>query len=82
MKLIACQITEYDQLLMLATSLNQPQQVKAISEAKTRIYTTKRKYDDCYTAEDSSNKVVNDNDAETSEVAEDFGSREKRQKNG
>ncbi|RCI01243.1 hypothetical protein CU097_015812 [Rhizopus azygosporus] len=55
---------------MLANSLNQPQLVEAI---------------DVY-AEDSSDKAVTDNDendnlldAETSEVAQDFGSRKKRE---
>ncbi|CAO3701880.1 unnamed protein product [Rhizopus stolonifer] len=84
MKLIDSQITEYDRLLTLANSSNQPQLVEAINEAKTRIYTIKRKYDDCFTAEDSSDKVVAGNDenddlldAETFEFAQDSSSRGK-----
>lgn len=84
MKLIDSQITEYDQLLTLANSHNQPKLVEAISEVKTRICMTKRNYDNCFAAENSSDKVVIDNDendhliydAETPEVSEGSGSRE------
>lgn len=84
MKLIDSQITEYDRLFTLANSLNQSELVEAISEAKTRICMTKRKYDDCFAAENSSDEVVIDcgeNDyltkaAETSEVAGDSASKE------
>ena len=65
LKLIDSQITEYDRLLTLANSLNQPRLVEAITGAKSRICTTKRKYGDCFTVENTSDNVLDDVENDT-----------------
>jgi hypothetical protein len=50
------QLVEYDNLLTLAYSLNQPQLGEAVNDAKLRTLTMKRKYEELFTAESSSNK--------------------------
>lgn len=74
LKLINSQIAEYDKLITLANTLNQPQLVEAVKESKSRIYGTKRKYDDCLNAEVSFNSTVsnnNENDDLLAEASED-----------
>ncbi|KAG1041266.1 hypothetical protein G6F43_012122 [Rhizopus delemar] len=72
-RLIDTQITEYDRLITLASTLEQPELVEAISEAKSRICTTKRKYADLLANEASANDDKEENDdflgAETSEAS-------------
>ena len=58
LKLINSQITEFDRLITLASTLNQPLLLEAVNEAKSRIYATKRKYVDLLTAESLSNTAA------------------------
>jgi hypothetical protein len=47
---------EYDRLLTLAYSLNQPQLGEAVNDAKSRTLTMKRKYEEPFTVESSLNE--------------------------
>lgn len=70
-KLISSQIAEYDKLITLTNTLNQPQLVEAVKESKSRIYATERKYDDYLNAEVSSNTTVSNNNENNDLLAED-----------
>jgi hypothetical protein len=67
-KVIDAQVTEYDRLIMLANTLNQSLLAEALSEAKTRIYAAKRKYDDLLSAEASSKTTVTSNNKENDDL--------------
>jgi uncharacterized protein YggE len=43
------QLAEYKRLLTLASSLNQPQLEEAVSDAKSRAQTMKRRYEEIFT---------------------------------
>ena len=47
---------EYDRLLTLAYSLNQPRLGEAVNDANSRTLTMKRKYEELFTAESSLNE--------------------------
>lgn len=54
----------------MANTLNQSQLVEALKESKSRIYATKRKYDDYLNAEVSSNTIVSKNNENADLLAE------------
>lgn len=59
------QLMEYDRLIMLANTFDQPLLVEAANDANPRALTMKRKYDDLFIAECSSsitNEVDRNND--------------------
>ncbi|KAI7884470.1 uncharacterized protein EV154DRAFT_522240 [Mucor mucedo] len=52
------QLMEYNKLLTLAHSLNQPQLGEAVNDAKTRTLTMKRGYEELFATESSLNKKI------------------------
>ncbi|KAL4211741.1 hypothetical protein AB4K20DRAFT_2012270 [Rhizopus microsporus] len=54
--LIDLQLMEYDRLVALTSTLNQPLLEEAVNEAKSRTLTIKRRYEDVFTAEPSSSE--------------------------
>lgn len=54
--LIDLQLMEYDRLVALASTFNQPLLEEAVNEAKSRTLTIKRRCEDVFTAEPSSSK--------------------------